>query len=336
MTSASNDPLTRFANENNLDLSILLGKPYRNKHGISTDPYTFEQGDSCTITTDRSINDQITGVRLTSATRFANSLMQITNAFNVSTSIGASALHLPCFWYLRSGRHLLKSGLHIYNSKNTRTEPVDLILAGKYLKIAALAPLIKKNLSTRKVFRKLRHLLDLDLGSVPHGENDLVVHVRSGDIFTEPHKNYGQPPLSFYKKVVRSKPWDKVFVVYENLLNPVIAPLLNWLPQHCNTVATVSGDLKDDLEVLLKAQNLVSGRSTFIPAVCALSLHARNVYYWNDKPFSTWGNKRTKKHGVLDIKGFYDQSICRGNWINSLEQQKLMLDYPEENLELQH
>lgn len=335
MTSPGDTPLTRFANENNLDLDILLGKPYQNKHGISADPYTLEQGESCTITTAHSINEQVTGVRIAFATRFANSLMQITNAFNVSTSIGANTLYLPCFWYLKSGRHMVKPGLHIYNSHDTKPKSSDLILAGMYLKIAALAPLVKKTFSTRKVFRKLRHLLNLELGSAPYGENDLVVHIRSGDIFTKPHKNYGQPPLAFYKKVVRSKSWDKVFVVYENLLNPVIIPLLNWLPQHCNAVATVSGDLKDDLEVLLKAQNLVSGRSTFIPAVCALSLHARNVYYWNDKPFSTWGNKKIRKLGITDVNGFYNQSICRGNWINSLEQQKLMLDYPEENLQLQ-
>jgi hypothetical protein len=328
MTVPDHDPLERFARERNLDYGILRGNPYRHRHGISIDSYTIEHG----VLQGRcqgSVSDRITGVRITEPTRFANSIMQLTNAINVAKSLGAQRLHLPFFWYLQKGANNGKSGLEINNESEPNLSADDMVLAGKFLKMAALSPLCSSRLSPRKAIRELRHLLKLNINSTAYGNDDLVIHVRSGDIFQTPHNNYGQPPLAFYKKIVRANTWNAVHVVFENRLNPVISPLLEWLPDHCNETIVVSGKLQDDLQVLLNARTIVSGRSTFINSICALSRNLRRVYYWHDKPFDTWGNPKVRTIGVIDKIGAYASAICNGNWINSDEQRQLMIDYPE-------
>jgi hypothetical protein len=334
MIHSSAELLERFSEENNLDLGVLRGEPYRHRRGISRAPYTIETGLSQDTLQSCNISDNISGIRISKKMRFANSIMQITNAVTIAKSLGAKRLYFPGFWYLKEGVYHCSSGLEITNSDKNDPCPDEIILAGIFLKMAALHRLCSISLNPRKVMRELRAFLTFDLNAPPYRTNDLVIHIRSGDIFSAPHRHYGQPPISFYKKIVRSRNWETVRVVFENDLNPVIAPLLEWLPSHCNETIAISGQLKDDLEVLLRARNLVSGRSTFVPSICALTRNLRNVYYWHEKPFDSWGNRKVNKLGIIDTSGAYRHAICSGNWTNSAEQRQMMLDYPETSLSL--
>ncbi|CAM9503420.1 unnamed protein product, partial [Ectocarpus fasciculatus] len=101
---------------------------------------------------------------------------------------------------------------------------------------------------------------------------NLVIHVRSGDIFVDPvHHAHGQPPLQFYLRVLHDRTWDRVDIVTNgrtdsaHLINPVI-------PELESRVA--AGDLPgnihfhkyrsmaEDLTSLVCADALVTARST--------------------------------------------------------------------------
>lgn len=166
--------------------------------------------------------------------------------------------------------------------------------------------------------------------------DQLLIHIRSGDIFSTwvaPH--YPQPPLAFYQLVIRRLVAEEritsIKMVFENRLNPVIAELEAYVAQIGIPLTTQSGSLVDDVAALVDGSYLVFGLGTFGPAVCHLSRHVEQVFYFASgwpqhfKGIPTIG----KIVEVLDVKDAYTRV---GEWDNSPERRKLMIDYPIENL----
>jgi hypothetical protein len=92
-------------------------------------------------------------------------------------------------------------------------------------------------------------------------DTDLVVHIRSGDVFASnfPLEHYIQPPFSFYEKIICENRYRHVFLVSENRENPVIAKLLDTFP---NTTF-LSNDFEIDFKILLRAESFVYYNKTF-------------------------------------------------------------------------
>jgi hypothetical protein len=62
-------------------------------------------------------------------------------------------------------------------------------------------------------------------------DNDVVIHIRSGDIFcTDIHPLFWQPPLSFYVNLINTHKFDNIHLVSENKLNPCVGKLLKLFP----------------------------------------------------------------------------------------------------------
>ena len=104
-------------------------------------------------------------------------------------------------------------------------------------------------------------------------ENDLYIHIRSGDVFIEhPNPCLGQPPLNYYLDVIKSKKWNKIHVIAENDKNPVIKELAIRGYQYS------SGRVYEDMSVLMNAVNLVVGPGSFGQAVALISKKLKNYY----------------------------------------------------------
>ena len=59
---------------------------------------------------------------------------------------------------------------------------------------------------SRTIFRDLAKAMDMNLEGHALPEDQIVAHIRGGDIFERPiNPHYGQPPLSFYQFVLASK-----------------------------------------------------------------------------------------------------------------------------------
>ncbi|CAM9796401.1 unnamed protein product [Ectocarpus fasciculatus] len=112
-------------------------------------------------------------------------------------------------------------------------------------------------------------------GGNGNGKNapaNLVIHVRSGDIFADPvHPAHGQPPLQFYLRVLHERKWDRVDIVTngytdaEHRINPVIPALESRvaagdLPSNIHFHKYRS--MAEDLTSLVCADALVTTRST--------------------------------------------------------------------------
>jgi hypothetical protein len=161
----------------------------------------------------------------------------------------------------------------------------------------------------------------------------LVIHIRSGDVFGErPHPSLGQPPLSFYEKVlVHSRP-QNVLLVYEDDLNPVIPKLQAHLESLSITYSVHSGGLRSDLQLLLSARQLVTGKGTFGQALLVLSPHIERWYAFGEGKERFPTSRRRSVVSITDRDGGYAAPL--GCWENSPNQRDLMLKYSASNLVL--
>lgn len=272
-------------------------------------------------------------LKATRRLRFANSLVQIANMIHIAQHMDGCTVHLPAYWFLNSTSFRLSIGLKILIAD--KSPPEGITFAGAFFYLHSLLPICKNTKPNRyKILQEIKPYLNLGLSTNhPLGDKDLVIHVRYGDIFSEQkvHPGYGQPPFSYYKKVIESDSWDRIYVVFEDLKNPVINLILDYCINNDIRSDVVSGELKSDIDFLLRARNIVAGRGTFMAGVLALSDCVQQVYIF-DSGFSTWGNLNPRVTKITDVTGEFKRAVLSNNWSNSESQRQLMCTYPVEHL----
>ena len=150
-------------------------------------------------------------------------------------------------------------------------------------------------------------------------DKNVYIHFRGGDIFSSnPHKAYVQPPLSYYKNITRD--YDIIKLVCEDKNNPCINELLKQ-----ENVEYISNTLEKDLSILSNVSNLVIGFGTFGFLLYLMNPYLKKLYipdfFVNELPKGEWGND-IKVH-IINLPNY----IKVGEWKNSNEQRKMMLEY---------
>ena len=106
-------------------------------------------------------------------------------------------------------------------------------------------------------------------------KNDVVIHIRSGDIFSSsPHPLYIPPPLSYYIKWLSKYDYKKIIIISEDKLNPVVNKLLEL---YKNAVYN-KNNLNDDIKLILGATNVICSIGTFPHSLIKLSNNIKNKY----------------------------------------------------------
>jgi hypothetical protein len=148
-------------------------------------------------------------------------------------------------------------------------------------------------------------------------EYDLVIHIRSGDIFNgNHHPDYIQPPFEYYVYIIKTYHYQNVLILSEpDFSNPVIGKL----KQTFSFITVSSGDLQTDVGIMLGARHLVIGTGSFGYMLSLCSSHLlqlycferHNVYYKNSDYNIT----------VLGVNGDYPtiwngdtKILTDGNW----------------------
>lgn len=105
----------------------------------------------------------------------------------------------------------------------------------------------------------------------------LYIHIRSGDIFINIiNKNYAQPPLCFYQKIINENNFSKIFIVSNGHENPVVNKLLYLYPK----IKYIHGSVEEDISIIINAYNLVISVSTFIYTLIYLNDNKQNLYIY--------------------------------------------------------
>ena len=156
-------------------------------------------------------------------------------------------------------------------------------------------------------------------------ENDIGIHIRSGDIFigNHPHGYYIQPPLNYYTEIINNNINKSIIIVFENDNNPVINKLKE-IYENKQNIKFQSSSLEKDIYTLSKCKLLVWGTGTFCLIPYCLSTiiqkqiipttFAGSIKFFNN-------NKSTDTILFIDFPNYIH------GWKNNDEQRKTMLDY---------
>ena len=150
------------------------------------------------------------------------------------------------------------------NYKSVFFDSYDIFYSFFYIK-----PKIRINLIRNEIINNLNKVI-ID-------KNDLFIHIRSGDIFINPHFPYAQPPLCFYSKILNNNKYKKIYLISQQINNPVIHKLINEYPN----IIYYKNSLKIDISYLVNAYNLVASISSFLVSIVQLNYNLRFLWDYN-------------------------------------------------------
>lgn len=269
--------------------------------------------------------------------RFGNMIRQVSFAVATAEKLRIKEVLVKSLPDFPVGTWVLDNGVTLTHDRLLRPRMMkrpSLVLGGDFF-VKRRLPVEVEDVDFDVIGRSLGNILGLPL---PEALTDdtLVIHFRSGDAFSErPHGALGQPPLSFYEKVIEHESPAKVILVYENLANPVIERVRSFIDSRGIPVSVSSSGFRQDLAILLGAQTLVTAHGTLAEAILLLS---PRIQRW----ISFGGNSRPyfrrraldSTVSVVDPSAEYSQAIMKGNWQNSPAQREMMLNFLGDDLEI--
>ena len=149
--------------------------------------------------------------------------------------------------------------------------------------------------------------------------DDIYFNIRSGDIFSYAiNKNYGQPPLCFYQKIIDKKKFKNYYILSNGHENPVVDMLI----KKYSSIKYIHGSVEYDISVIVNAYNLALPVSTFPLALIRLNSNLKSVYIYDIIDY----NLRDANYTIFRMKPTknYIEKIQR-KWNNTREQLDLMI-----------
>lgn len=293
------------------------------------------------VSADRPRTKALVGIALLENGAFGNCLVQYYVAISVARALGLKLIKIPKID--RSQAIFLKERLTCHGiTFIPADEPLPddgYFLSGMFFDVPfqqmvnARSPLSMREVVhtyIRRVFNGLPEVFP------DKPEDQLIIHIRSGDIFsTWIDPNYPQPPLAFYRMVIERLRAEgrigSIKMVFENRANPVIPALEAYVESIDLPLTTQSGTLVDDVAAIANGRYLVFGFGSFGPGVCHLSERVDQVFYFSCNWPQGFQSIETVGRAieVRDVGGGY---MKIGEWTNSEAQRRLMVEYPAENL----
>jgi len=233
--------------------------------------------------------------------RLGNNIMQLSNIIDIAIAykhnikINVNKLN---FFDLS----VIEEYFNKYNNSEIITDINNFFYTGR---LPFPNDIFKQNIEERnKILQKAFLINNINKLS----ENDLVIHIRSGDTFnSNPHSEYVPPPLSYYTKEIDKYKYEKIHIICEDTINPVTNELLKL---YKNAVYE-KNTLEKDIRIILGATNIIYSVGTFIPALMLLSNNNKYIY---GKACSN----------IEDLKEYY--KIMKP-WKNTIEQRNYILTY---------
>lgn len=133
------------------------------------------------------------------------------------------------------------------------------------------------------------------------------------------NRNYGQPPLCFYQKILNDNKFKSIYLMSNGHENPVVNKLLKLYPN----IKFIHGTVEEDISVIIYSYNLVMPISTFPLTLVRLNNHLRKMFVYSlmndsfkDENFTIFRMEASKN---------YLNKIHR-KWENTKEQLDLMIN----------
>ena len=138
-----------------------------------------------------------------------------------------------------------------------------------WLKPSVLKPEVRINIIKNEIKR--------NLPQVDVNPNDLYIHIRSGNIFTQGHAFYSQPPFCFYQTIIENFKFRYVYMISETINNPVLMKL----HKEYDFIIYKMFSVETDLAYLANAYNLVNSVSTFAEGAIKINDNLKNLWEYD-------------------------------------------------------
>ncbi len=206
-------------------------------------------------------------VTILKAGRLGNFLIRLKNALHIAIFYQYNVI-IPKHPFLTT--RYLKINKRVTRANNRLTDKYNFFYRSKITKIDH--KLFNQNgEQVLEIMRKIFVIKNIP----PLATNDLVIHIRSGDLFVKkPYQKYAPPPLSYYTKIIEKSLDGNIYLVAEDKKNPCINKLLARYPQ----IKFKQQGLRDDIKLLLSASNIVISVGTFIPQLLLLHDYVKQIY----------------------------------------------------------
>lgn len=159
------------------------------------------------------------------------------------------------------------------------------------------------------------------------GDNDAVIHIRSGDIFSQyPHTSYILPPLFYYYDIIKNNNFSKIYLISEDDKNPCINELIKIFPQ----IIFKINDIYTDIKLIMGAQNIICSFGTFVSSLLFMTKYTKNVFtvsYYQKKYCDISQIQNLNLH-ILDYEKYHSKI---SKWKNTKEQNNILLNYKQES-----
>ena len=282
---------------------------------------------------------KIDAIEMAKTCRFGNSIQQLINVFYFCLKNNI------CKIYTRENFPYINSEVKI--SQNEEIELLvqrkpgiaEVVLSGHFFPPKQLNCTYSSDEYVNIFDKYVLPRIKLPGSPIAVSDTDLVIHFRSGDIFanSSPHPNYGQPPFSFYQKVIEQEKPDRCILVFQDRGNVCIEQVEYFLTNQSIPFICQSSDVYSDIACLKSSVNLIVARGTFGDAITLLTNRLKKVYFFEDLyKFELALLRGAKVFRVSDNTGEFKGQVLTGNWQNTEEQKKLMLNYDASNLEMQN
>lgn len=225
------------------------------------------------------------------------------------------------FWYIKKIIYNNKYKMIIKPSSKIIEYPSIILdqtfIFFKYINI--FKPEFRINLLKKEIIRNLPKL------KFNINKSDLIIYIRSGDIFINPCKFYSQPPFCFYQKILLNFNFKTIYLISEDKRNPVINLLLNNFPK----IVYNRNNIKLDMTYLLNAYNIVFAKSTFLISIIQFNNNLEKLYEF-DLNFDDQFDKELKSFNYYKNFHIYRMNSSRKyklkmeKWKNSKYQLILM------------
>jgi hypothetical protein len=286
---------------------------------------------------------ELIGLRLTPIGRLGNQMLQIINAVAMARRHHIRYVEIVNGGLINLRENIEHDGIVFLPTGAPQPEP-GAFLTGSFFFRNELSPLLDRvpRSESYQIIQEIvapRFMEKLPLEGDEKYRDELTIHFRAGDIFADPSSaaGYTQPPVAFYTLLVRhcmdQGDVKRVRLVFENRGNPCIEALIKFLEAKEIPHRTQSGTLPEDLAALVDSRFLVFGFGSFGLAVVMMSKYTEKVFCFEGLGEAGYiGIPSIGKVVLVRDKG--KKYIKPGQWQNTPAQIQLMLDYPEENLEI--
>jgi hypothetical protein len=148
----------------------------------------------------------------------------------------------------------------------------------------------------------------------PSLENELLIHIRSGDIMygNKFDQYYTPPPFYYYKKIIDNNDYKTITLISEDIINPVINKLLSEYPD----IKFKINNLHHDITLILKHKNIVFSIGSFIESLTYVSENIRKLYIPSYAGFIT---KDIIQKIIIQLNPSYKKDVSNNR--------KLLLEY---------